>query len=66
MTAMNVRNPIRCFCSFVAEQTTDNVYVCGRYRTSPMVCLFHLHQKNIEHYYENDLFPLTSDCEMCL
>ncbi|CAF0830315.1 unnamed protein product [Rotaria sordida] len=66
MSIDNIRNPIRCFCSFVAKHTDDNIFVCGRYKSDSMVCLFHLHDENVENYYQSNLFSLSFDCEMCL
>ncbi|CAF3129097.1 unnamed protein product [Rotaria socialis] len=66
MSTVNIRNPIRCFCSFLAKHTDNNIYVCGRYKSDSMVCLFHLHDENIEHYYQKGLLSLSLDCEMCL
>ncbi|CAF0795245.1 unnamed protein product [Rotaria sp. Silwood1] len=66
MSAYNIRNPVRCFCSFVAKHTNDNIFVCGRYKSGSMVCLFHLHDENLEHYYQTNSLPLSFDCEMCL
>lgn len=57
---------IRCFCSFVAKRTNDNVFVCGRYKSGTMVCLFHLHEQNLETYYQSNKFPMSLDCEKCL
>ncbi|CAF3403909.1 unnamed protein product [Rotaria sp. Silwood1] len=66
MSAYNIRNPVRCFCSFVAKHTNDNIFVCGRYKSGSMVCLFHLHDENLEHYYQTNSLPLSFDCDMCL
>jgi len=66
MSAVSIRNPVRCFCSFVAKHTDDNIFVCGRYKSGGMVCLFHLHHENLESYYQSNIFPMPLDCEMCL
>jgi len=66
MATVAVRNPVRCFCSFVAKRTNDNIFVCGRYKSGGMVCLFHLHHENLENYYQSNIFPMPLDCEICL
>lgn len=66
MSTIALQNSVRCFCSFVAKRTNTNIYVCGRYESPVNVCIFHLHEENLENYKQKKGFPLAFDCEQCL
>lgn len=66
MAAVAIQDTIRCFCSFIAKRTDDNILVCGQYKSGSMVCLFHLHTENYDSYHEPSKYPMSLDCEKCL